>query len=124
MLFILLSEWKGSKIMKPVNSFQSSLLQAVRLLIVAALIFSLGIAGSVHAAGSDLTIQVVNSGNFIEGGTGKTYSVTVTNVGDTPTSGLVTMAFTLNGTYFTATAISGTGWTCDLDTLTCTRSDP
>jgi len=109
--------------MKPVNSFQSSLLQAVRLLIVAALIFSLGIAGSVHAAGSDLTIQVVNSGNFIEGGTGKTYSVTVTNVGDTPTSGLVTMAFTLNGTYFTATAVSGTGWTCDLDTLTCTRSD-
>jgi len=119
----LLSEWKGLKIMKPVNSLQRSLLQAVRLLTVVALILSLGVAGSVHAAGPDLTVQVLNSGNFIEGGTGSTYTVIVTNVGDTPTSGPVTMDFNLNATYFTATAIGGTGWNCDLGTLTCTRSD-
>src|SRR5215813_3495707 len=71
----------------------------------------------------DLTITKTHSGNFLQGSTGNTCTVTVTNSGagdklagqsvsvtDAPPSGL------------TVTAMSGTGWTCT--TLpTCTRSD-
>lgn len=75
------------------------------------------------AAQPDLTISKMHSGNFLQGSSGNTYTVTVTNSGagdksasqavsvtDAPTSGL------------TVTAMSGSGWTCT--TLpTCTRSD-
>ena len=39
-----------------------------------------------------------------------------------PTSGTVTVTDTLPAG-LTATAISGTGWSCTLGTLTCTRTD-
>ncbi len=70
----------------------------------------------------DLTIAKSHTGNFQQGQTGATYSITVTNSGTAPTSGTVTVTDTLP-TGLTATAISGTGWTCVLGTLTCTRSD-
>ena len=71
----------------------------------------------------DLTVTKTHAGNFSQGQTGATYTVTVNNTGlgdkraadavsltDTPPSGL------------TITAMSGSGWTCT--TLpTCTRSD-
>lgn len=71
----------------------------------------------------DLTITKSHAGNFLQGSTGNTYTVTVTNSGqgdknagqsvsvtDAPPPGL------------TVTAMSGTGWTCT--TLpTCTRTD-
>lgn len=44
------------------------------------------------------------------------------NVGLNPTSGTVSVVDTLPAG-MTATAISGTGWSCTLATLTCTRSD-
>lgn len=71
---------------------------------------------------SDLTINKSHSGNFQQGQTGATYSIAVTNSGSAATSGTVTVTDTLP-TGLTATAISGTGWTCVLGTLTCTRSD-
>jgi parallel beta-helix repeat protein len=75
------------------------------------------------AAQPDLTISKVHAGSFVQGSSGNTYSVTVTNSGagdkaagqsvsvtDAPPSGLA------------VTAMSGSGWTCT--TLpTCTRSD-
>src|SRR5207237_9548916 len=70
----------------------------------------------------DLTIAKSHSGNFTQGQTGATYSVTVTNSGFAATSGTVTVTDTLP-TGLTATGISGSGWTCVLGTLTCTRSD-
>jgi uncharacterized repeat protein (TIGR01451 family) len=70
----------------------------------------------------DLTVAKSHTGNFTQGQVGATYSVTVTNSGFASTSGVVTMADTLPAG-LTATAISGTGWTCVLGTLTCTRSD-
>ncbi len=70
----------------------------------------------------DLTISKSHVGNFTQGQTGATYSLTVTNSGFAATSGTVTVVDTLPAG-LTATAISGTGWACVLGTLTCTRSD-
>ncbi|MGE5168138.1 MAG: YncE family protein, partial [Deltaproteobacteria bacterium] len=44
------------------------------------------------------------------------------NIGSGPTSGMVSVVDNLPAG-LTATAISGTGWSCVLATLTCTRSD-
>jgi uncharacterized repeat protein (TIGR01451 family) len=70
----------------------------------------------------DLTISKSHSGNFTQGQTGATYSLVARNSGSAPTSGTVTVTDTLPAG-LTATAISGSGWTCDLPTLTCTRND-
>jgi uncharacterized repeat protein (TIGR01451 family) len=70
----------------------------------------------------DLTITKSHTGNFTQGQTGKTYSITATNSGDGPTTGTVTVVDTLPSG-LTATAMNGAGWTCTLGTLTCTRSD-
>ncbi len=73
-------------------------------------------------AGPDLTITKSHVGNFTQGQIGATYTLTVGNSGGAPTSGTVTVTDTLPAG-LTATAISGTGWSCVLGTLTCTRSD-
>jgi uncharacterized repeat protein (TIGR01451 family) len=75
------------------------------------------------AAGPDLTISKSHSGNATQGQTGFQYSLTVTNVGDAATNGEVSVTDALPSG-LTTTDISGTGWTCILGTLTCTRSDP
>jgi uncharacterized repeat protein (TIGR01451 family) len=70
---------------------------------------------------SDLTVTSSHTGNFFAGSTGDNYTLTVTNSGNSVTSGTVTLVDTLpNG--FTATAISGTNWNCSLATLTCTTT--
>ena len=71
---------------------------------------------------ADLTITATHAGNFTQGDTGETYTIIVTNAGAVPSSGTVTVLDTLPSG-LTATAISGSGWTTDLGTLTCTRSD-
>src|SRR6185369_5921127 len=63
-----------------------------------------------------------HTGNFTQGQVSATYSITATNSGSAATSGTVTVTDTLP-TGLTATAITGTGWSCVLGTLTCTRSD-
>jgi uncharacterized repeat protein (TIGR01451 family) len=70
----------------------------------------------------DLTIAKSHTGNLSVGQTGAAYSIAVSNVGHGPTSGTVSVVDALPGG-LTATAINGTGWTCTLGTLTCTRSD-
>jgi uncharacterized repeat protein (TIGR01451 family) len=70
----------------------------------------------------DLTITKSHSGNFSQGQVGATYSITATNSGSGPTSATVSVTDTLPAD-LTATAMSGTGWSCVLGTLTCTRSD-
>jgi uncharacterized repeat protein (TIGR01451 family) len=69
----------------------------------------------------DLTITKAHSGSFTRGQTGATYSITVSNVGNAATSGTVTVTDTLPSG-LTATAISGSGWSCTLATAACTRS--
>ncbi|GHF52103.1 putative repeat protein (TIGR01451 family) [Deinococcus metalli] len=70
----------------------------------------------------DLTITKTHTGTWSQGDTGKTYTLSVSNVGGAASSGTVTVTDTLPSG-LSATAISGTGWTCTLGTLTCTRSD-
>jgi len=77
---------------------------------------------SINVLAPDLTITKSHSGNFFQGETGATYAVTVNNIGPGPTAGTVTVTDTLPAG-LTATAITGTGWTCTVATLTCTRTD-
>ena len=73
--------------------------------------------------GPDLTITKTHApALFTQGDSGDTFSITVSNIGNSPTSGVITVTDTLPGS-LTATAIGGTGWSCVLGTLTCTRSD-
>jgi uncharacterized protein (TIGR03437 family) len=59
---------------------------------------------------------------FSTGQSGANYTITVSNVGNLTTSGAVTVSDTVP-TGLSATGIGGNGWTCALDTLTCTRTD-
>ncbi|WP_171655132.1 beta strand repeat-containing protein [Paenibacillus foliorum] len=70
----------------------------------------------------NLSVHMSHTGDFRQGQTGAAYTIAVANSGMGPTNGTVTVSGTLPEG-LKATAISGTGWTCDLMTLTCTRSD-
>lgn len=70
---------------------------------------------------SDMTIAMSGSGSFVQGQSGS-YTITVSNVGTIPSSGTVSVTDTLPSG-LTGAAISGTGWSCTLSSLTCTRSD-
>ncbi|MBN8734260.1 MAG: DUF11 domain-containing protein, partial [Acidobacteria bacterium] len=72
--------------------------------------------------GADLTITKTHTGDFARGQVGATYTITVTNQGGSATSGTVTVVDTLPAG-LTATAMAGTGWTCTLSPLQCTRAD-
>jgi uncharacterized repeat protein (TIGR01451 family) len=74
------------------------------------------------AVSNVMAIAKVHTGNFTQGQTGAAYTITVTNNGPGFAYGTTTVADTLPAG-LTATAIAGTGWTCTLATLTCTRSD-
>ncbi len=74
--------------------------------------------------GPDLTITKSHTGNFTQGQAG-TYTLTVSNVGGSPTSGSVSVIDTLPGALVPAAA-GGTGWTCQISGqgVNCARSDP
>jgi uncharacterized repeat protein (TIGR01451 family) len=73
----------------------------------------------------DLTITKSHTGNFTQGQTNATYTLTVTNSGTGPTSGTVTVTDTLPAGLTFVSGI-GTGWTsCTAvgQVVTCTRAD-
>jgi uncharacterized repeat protein (TIGR01451 family) len=70
----------------------------------------------------DLTVTKTHSGVFHQGDAAAVYTIVVNNSGLGPTSGAVSLVDTLPSG-LTATAMSGTGWTVNLPTLTATRSD-
>ena len=74
-------------------------------------------------AATDLTLNKSHVGTFSQGQIGAVYTLTANNIGAAVTSGTVTVTDTLPAS-LTATAMSGTGWTCTLATTSCTRSDP
>ena len=80
---------------------------------------------SIDVLAPDPTITKTHSGTFTRGQTGAQWTITVSNVGFGPTVGTVTVVDTLPNVTNppVPTAISGTGWTCTLATLTCTRAD-
>jgi uncharacterized repeat protein (TIGR01451 family) len=72
--------------------------------------------------GPDPSITKTHSGSFTGGQSG-TYTITVTNVGLTTTSGMVSVTDT-PPTGLTANTVVGSGWACVLGPpVSCTRSD-
>ena len=71
----------------------------------------------------DLAITLTHAGNFAHGQSGKTYTITVGNAGSAASSGPVTVTDTLPAG-MSATAMSGSGWACELASRTCVRSEP
>ncbi len=71
---------------------------------------------------SDMTVTKTHTGNFVQGDAARTYTITATNSGGAPTEGVVSVKDTLPAG-LTATALSGTGWSCSAATLLCTRTD-
>lgn len=70
----------------------------------------------------DLSLAASHTGTFTQGSAGATYTATVSNAGQVPTSGTVKITYTLPPD-LTATALAGSGWNCTLAPLACTRSD-
>ena len=90
-----------------------------------------GVASTVNTAPAttrvlvpDLAIAKTHS-PALAPGSPSTYSITVGNVGDGPTSGAVTVTDTLDPGLTLNGAVTGTGWACTTSgaTITCTRSD-
>ena len=78
---------------------------------------------TVTTAGSpDLAIAKSHAGNFTQGDTADTYTITVTNIGTGSSSGSVIVT-DAPPAGLTITAMSGSGWTANLGSSTCTRSD-
>jgi len=73
-------------------------------------------------ASPDLTITKTHTGNFMQGQTGATYTITAHNSGSAPTNGTVTVTETLPPG-LTATSMLGSNWTCTQPSGPCTRSD-
>ncbi len=80
---------------------------------------------SIDVEAPDLAITKTHSGTFTRGQNGAQWTITVSNVGFGPTVGTVSVVDTLPNVQNppVPTALSGTGWTCVLATLTCTRAD-
>jgi chitodextrinase len=78
-------------------------------------------AGTI-APSPDLTLTKTHAGSFVQGQTGATYTLTVSNIGNGDSSGVVAVNDTLPSG-LTATGMGGAGWTCTLAPLSCTRSD-
>jgi uncharacterized repeat protein (TIGR01451 family) len=69
-----------------------------------------------------LSITKSHIGHFYRGQTNATYIVTVSNTGNAPTSGTVTVSDTLP-VGLSLVSMAGTGWTCPSPGSTCTRND-
>src|SRR6185369_10915374 len=70
----------------------------------------------------DLALAMSHTGSFSPGQVGATYTLLVSNIGPGDTVGAVRVTDT-PPVGLTATGLAGTGWTCTLGQLTCTRSD-
>jgi hypothetical protein len=70
----------------------------------------------------DMTVTQNGPSSLTQGQTGASYTITAKNSGTASTSGTVTVTDALS-TGLIPTGLSGSGWTCVLGTLTCTRAD-
>jgi len=69
-----------------------------------------------------LSITSTHVGNFAQGQVAAVYTVTVSNTASAGTAGTVTVTDILPAG-LTADAIGGSGWTCTLASVSCTRND-
>lgn len=113
--------------MKSKNQFIRILDRGFCAILISLLALSFLATTPTRAAGlPNLNVNMVlNGGSFNLFQTGRTYTITVSNIGDVPTTGPATVVFSHNTVPagLTVTALSGTNWNCTLGTLTCTRSD-
>ena len=74
--------------------------------------------------GPDLTITKTHAPAlfFTQGDAADTFTISVSNAGAQPTSGVVTVTDTLPPS-LTAVAMAGAGWACNVATVSCTRAD-
>jgi uncharacterized protein (TIGR03437 family) len=70
----------------------------------------------------NLMITMSHVGNFVQGQTGATYTISVINVGHYATWGQVLVKDTLP-TGLAVGAMTGAGWICTVTTVVCSRSD-
>ncbi|MGJ5820336.1 FG-GAP-like repeat-containing protein [Paludibaculum fermentans] len=75
---------------------------------------------TIDPASPDLTITKTHTGNFARGQNGVTYTLLVSNVGNAPSYGTITVT-EAPPAGLTITAISGQNWSCSLATLSCTN---
>jgi len=91
------------------------------------LVLALGIldaCGGIGGNGGDSggwNLSMSRTGAFAPGGTGE-YQITANNGSASATSGTVTITDSLPA-IFTPSNVSGSGWTCNLSPVSCTRSD-
>ena len=81
-----------------------------------------GWVAKIHLETPSLTITKTHTGTITQGHVGATYTITVSNIGDAPTNGTVTVT-EAPPAELTVEAMSGSGWTCTA-LPTCTRTDP
>ncbi|KAA0253242.1 MAG: hypothetical protein EDM79_21220, partial [Chloroflexi bacterium] len=105
--------------MKKIKRFRELTFRLTRLGLLGMFFFLLT-NNPVRAVGEpDLTISKTHTDTFSPLDVGRTYTITVSNIGESPTTGMVTVWDTLPDT-LSATAINGDGWGCTLANLTCT----
>jgi len=80
-------------------------------------------SASVTVLAPVFAITKTHSGNFSQRQLGATYTITVTNNGNAPTVGTVTVTDNVPAG-LVGTGFSGTGWNCNVGLKTCDRSDP
>ena len=69
-----------------------------------------------------LSVNVTQSSPFIQGQTGATYTIAVSNTGSAASSGVITVGDTLPAG-LSLVSMAGSGWTCPSGGTTCTRTD-
>jgi uncharacterized repeat protein (TIGR01451 family) len=77
---------------------------------------------TVTVNGADMTVTKSHTDAFTQGDDGRKYTIVARNSGNREATGAVTVSDTLPAG-LTAAAIGGTGWTCDVGTVSCARSD-
>lgn len=78
--------------------------------------------GSLAFAATAVSIAASHAGSFTQGQAGAQYSIAVTNQGPGKTAGTLTVKDTLPPA-LVPVSIAGSGWTCNLTTVSCSRSD-
>jgi C1A family cysteine protease/sugar lactone lactonase YvrE len=104
-------------------SFAASTSTSARVAHITVLGQQITVTQSAAVAVPVLTVTKTHTGNFTQGQTGATYTVTVSNAAPAgPTGGTVTVTETVP-TGLALVSMAGTGWTCLAGGTTCTRSD-
>ena len=71
---------------------------------------------------ANLGLSVTHAGSFTQGDTNSSYTIIVTNRGTAASAGTISVVDSLPAG-LTALNLAGNGWSANLGTLTCTRSD-